>query len=89
MALGARRRGVLALMLGHGLKLALAGALLGLALAAVLAQTLASLVFGVDAGDPRILLEVATLLMAVALLASWIASRGAARVDPLIALRHE
>ena len=89
MALGAQRQGVLVLMLGHGLKLALMGAALGLALTALLTRLLSSLVFGVDAGDPWILLEVASLLIAVVLLASWIASRGATQVDPLIAIRYE
>jgi putative ABC transport system permease protein len=89
MALGAQRQGVLVLMLGDGLKLALTGAVLGLALAAGLARMLSSVVFGVDAGDPSILLEVAVFLIGVVLLASWIASRGATRVDPLIAIRSE
>ena len=89
MALGAQRRSVLGLMLGEGLKLALAGAALGLALAAALTRTLSSQVFGIDAGDPWILLEVACFLVAAMLLASWIASRGATRVDPLIAIRYE
>jgi putative ABC transport system permease protein len=89
MALGAQRHGVLVLMLGHGLKLALMGAALGLALTALLTRLLSSLVFGVDAGDPWILLEVAALLIAVVLLASWIASRAATQVDPLIAIRYE
>ncbi|MBV8202451.1 MAG: ABC transporter permease [Acidobacteria bacterium] len=89
MALGARRWSVLALMLRHGLKLALTGALLGLSLAAIVTRWLSSLVFGVEAGDPWILVEVASFLIAVALLACWMASRRAAQVDPLIALRYE
>jgi putative ABC transport system permease protein len=89
MALGARRQGVLILMLGHGLKLALTGAVLGLSLAAVLTRMLSSLLFGIDAGDPWVLMEVATFLIAVVLLASWLASRRASRVDPLIALRYD
>ena len=89
MALGARRQGVLMLMLGQGLKLALMGAALGVALAAVVTRTLSSLLFGVEAGDPLVLLEVAAFLIAVVLLASWLASRRATRVDPLIALRYE
>jgi putative ABC transport system permease protein len=89
MALGARRRGVLMLMLGHGLELALTGASAGLALAAILRRLLSSLLFGVDAGDPWILVEVAAFLVAVVLLASWLASRRASRIDPLIALRYD
>jgi putative ABC transport system permease protein len=89
MALGARRRAVLALMLRHGLKLALIGAALGLALATVLARMLASVVFSIDASDPRILVEVALFLVGVVLTASWMASRGATQVDPRIAMRQE
>jgi hypothetical protein len=89
MALGARRQGVLLLMLGHGLKLALAGAVLGLGLAALFTRMLSSLVFGLDAGAPLMLMEVTAFLIAVVLLASWLASRKASHVDPLIAIRYE
>jgi len=51
--------------------------------------TLSSLLFGVEAGDPWVLLEVGAFLIALVLLASWLASRRATRVDPLIALRYE
>jgi putative ABC transport system permease protein len=89
MALGARRRGVLALMLGRGLEVALAGAALGVSLAAILTRMLSSLLFGIDAGDPWILVEVAIFLIGVVLAATWLASRRATRVDPAIALRYD
>jgi putative ABC transport system permease protein len=89
MALGARRETVLLLLLRQGLGLALIGAALGLACASQLSGLLAHLVFGIDAGDPRILLEVAAFLVATVVLASWLATRKATRVDPLIALRYD
>jgi ABC-type lipoprotein release transport system permease subunit len=50
---------------------------------------LSSLVFGLDAGAPLMLMEVTAFLIAVVLLASWLASRKASHVDPLIAIRYE
>jgi putative ABC transport system permease protein len=50
---------------------------------------LSSLLFGIDAGDPWILVEVAIFLIGVVLAASWLASRRATRVDPAIALRYD
>jgi putative ABC transport system permease protein len=77
------------MILGQTLKLALVGVGLGLAGAFVVARFLASLLFGVGMYDPVTFLGVATLLVAVALAASYIPARRAMRVDPIIALRYE
>jgi len=89
MALGAAPRLVLKLILGRGLRLALAGTALGLAASAALARLLTSLLFGVSATDPATFAGVAIVLMAVAIGACYIPARRAMRVDPIVALRHE
>jgi putative ABC transport system permease protein len=89
MALGAQMGNVRRMILGQTLKLTLIGVGLGLAGAFVVARFLASLVFGVGTYDAATFLEVALLLIAVALAASYIPSRRAMRVDPIVALRYE
>jgi predicted permease len=89
MALGSSRGDVLRLMLGHGLKLAGAGVMIGLALAYLLTRFLASLLFNVKAGDPWTLAAVAALLGLVALLAIFVPARRAAATDPGRALRYQ
>jgi predicted permease len=89
MALGAQRRDVLRLVVGQGLKLALVGVALGLAAAFLLTRVMSSLLFGVSPTDPATLATISLVLVAVALLASYIPARRATKVDPLIALRYE
>lgn len=88
-ALGAQPRDVLKLMLGQGLKLALAGIGIGLVCASTLTRTLQSLLFGVSTTDPLTFVIVAFSLVLAALLACWLPARRAAQVDPLLALRRE
>ncbi len=87
MALGARPRDVLRLVVGGGLRLGLAGVAAGLLAGAILGRVMASLLYGVGPADPVTFVGLAVLLGATALLASYVPARRAARVDPMVALR--
>jgi putative ABC transport system permease protein len=89
MALGASLRDVLRLIVGQGMRLAMIGIVLGLMGAFALTRVLGSLLLGIGTTDPVTFIGVPILLVAVALLACYIPARRAARVDPLVALRHE
>ena len=89
MALGARPADVRWLIVGHGMLVALGGAVVGLAGALGLTRLMSSLLYGVGASDPATFLAVSLLLGAVALTASYIPARRATRIDPLTALRCE
>ena len=69
--------------------LALAGVGIGLGAALALTRIVASLLFGVSATDPRVFTGVALFLLAVAVLAALLPAWRAARVDPVVALRHQ
>jgi putative ABC transport system permease protein len=89
MALGAKRRDVLFMVLRDGAALAGAGLAIGFLASLALTRLLASLLFEVSATDPAISAAVAVGLSVVALLASYLPARRAAGVDPMIALRYE
>jgi predicted permease len=89
IALGARRADVLRLVVGQGMKMVLAGVVLGLAGALALTRLVSSFFFGVSAADPLVYGGVSLLLVAVALLACLIPARRAAKTDPMVALRYE
>jgi putative ABC transport system permease protein len=89
MALGATQGQVLRLFLRHGLVVMALGIGCGVMATLAAAQSLASLVFGVTTTDPGTLVGVATLLATVTLLACYLPSRSATRVDPVAALRSE
>jgi putative ABC transport system permease protein len=89
MALGARPRQILAMVLGQGLAVTGLGVAVGLAAALALTRVLASLLYGVSATDAASLAAVAALLVSVALAASYVPARRATRVDPMTALRSD
>ena len=89
MALGAGRRDVLRLILGHGVKLAGLGIAIGLVGAAGATQFIKSILFNVTPTDPLSFGGVALFLTLVALLASYVPARKAMSVDPIVALRNE
>jgi putative ABC transport system permease protein len=89
IALGAQRGAVLRLVVGQAALLALVGVGIGLGVALGLTRVIASLLFGVSATDPRVFAGVALLLLAVAVLAAFLPAYRAARVDPVVALRHQ
>jgi len=88
-ALGAQSREVFRLVLRQGLTLTLFGALVGIAAAIGVTRYLGSLLYGVAATDLLTFVTIAFTLVAVALLACYIPSRRATRVDPMVALRYE
>jgi predicted permease len=89
MALGASRDGVLVMVVGQGMRLALIGAAAGLLGAFVATRGLRGLLFEVSASDPATYAGVAGVLVAVAAVASYLPARRAAQAEPNLALRGE
>jgi len=89
MALGARSRNVLWLVLREALLQVAIGVVIGVPLALAGARLIANLLFGVGATDPMTISISALVMLAVALLAGYIPARRATKVDPLVALRYD
>jgi putative ABC transport system permease protein len=89
MALGASSRDVLRMVIAESMRLVLFGSIAGLVAAFGLSRIVASLLYGVSATDPLTFFGMPVLLALVALLAGLIPALRAARVDPMVALRHE
>lgn len=89
LALGAQRSDITRLVLGRGVKLAAGGAVIGLAATLATTKTIESLLYGVQPLDPVSFLTALALLVAVALLASYMPARRAASTNPAVALRFE
>jgi predicted permease len=92
MALGAARRDVFRMVIGQGLRLALAGLLIGTVCALLLARLLSSfsrLLYGVRTNDPLTFVAVSLVLVGVSVLACYLPARRASRFDPMVAFRCE
>jgi ABC-type antimicrobial peptide transport system permease subunit len=89
MALGADRSKIRSLVVWHGMRLALAGIVLGIGAAFALAHLIASFLFGVKWWDPIVFVVVPVILALTALLAVWVPAQRASRLNPMEALRTE
>ena len=89
MAMGAQSKDVLKLVLGQAGLIVLAGGMLGLTGAYMAARVLSSLLYGVGSGDLPALAGTTLILVAVAMLASYLPARRASRIDPVVTLRNE
>jgi putative ABC transport system permease protein len=89
IALGAQNQNIFLMVLRRGAMLTLIGAAIGLTTSFFAARLLRALLYEISPIDPATFIAVPLLLLAVALLASYIPARRAARVDPLVALRYE
>jgi predicted permease len=89
VALGAGRGEVLRLVIGHGMKLTLIGAMVGVPAAAIVTRLIGGVVPGVTGADPFTYAAAVALLAASAFMASYLPARRATQVDPLVALRSD
>jgi len=89
LALGAATGQVRNMVILQGMRLALAGVIVGIGAAFALSRVIESFLFGVKARDVAVFVAVPLALSAVAFFAVWLPARRATRIDPVTALRHE
>jgi putative ABC transport system permease protein len=89
LALGAQRRDVVGMVMRESMLLVVIGVIIGLGAALASTHLIASLLYGLAPNDPLTIALASLLLMTVAALAGYLPARRAARVDPMVALRHE
>jgi putative ABC transport system permease protein len=89
MVFGAPRASILSLVVGEGLKLSVAGILIGLAGALALTRVVASMFVGINPTDPLTYAAIIALFAVIAIVASLIPARRASRLDPMAAIREE
>jgi putative ABC transport system permease protein len=89
MALGAQTKDVLSMVLGEGFRMVALGVIIGVAAGVALSRYLASLFFGVSPASPGTYVQVALLMMGIALVACLLPAWRAIRVNPMVALRYE
>ncbi|HEX2059286.1 MAG TPA: ABC transporter permease [Thermoanaerobaculia bacterium] len=89
MALGAEARDIFRLVVGQAVRLVAIGLVVGVAVALTTTRLMRSLLYGVEPGDPVTLAAICFVIGSIALIATWIPARRAARVDPLVAIRYD
>jgi putative ABC transport system permease protein len=89
MALGAQASDVHRLFMTHGVKLVAIGLVIGVGAALALTRLMSTLLFGVQASDPMTYVVVSVVLGTIALVATYLPARRAARIDPIVALRTD
>ena len=89
MALGAEPVGIFKLVVGHGLRLSVAGIAIGLFAAFALTRVMTSMLVGVKPTDPSTFAAISVLFFLIAAVASWVPAQRAASLDPSAALREE
>ena len=89
MALGAQRTDVLKMVVRQGMVMSVGGVIVGVLGAVAATRLLSSWLYAVEATDPATFATVAVVLAGIALLATYVPARGAARVDPVNAIRSE
>src|SRR4029077_4406117 len=89
MALGATPRSIAQLVLAYAARYTVAGVIIGLVAALWATRWLRTMLFQVTPHDPAMLAAAAAALLSIALLAAWVPSRRASKVDPMVALRQD
>jgi len=89
VAMGAEPKSIFNLIVGHGMRLSVAGVAVGLFAAIVLTRVMATMLVGVKATDPPTFAAMVVLFLAIAAFSSWLPARRAAALDPTTALREE